>query len=288
MPDSADPRLKDVLVDFTDMPALPNVVAKLTRLIADPKTTASDINEALSSDPGLVTKILKLVNSPYYGFSRRITSITNAVVILGFNQIRNLAFSAFIYDMFAAGHGKGATFDINAFWKHSMGAAFIASRLAAGIDPKLEEDGFICGLLHDLGKFIMVQKAKRDVEEVMAVVRREDVLFFAAEQRCLKYDHALLGAAIMEMWNLPERLVQVVRCHHDPVSAPEGAELLTGIASLADIVARAMLIGNGGDERIPLLRGEVWTRIGLSWVDLEIVMRRAAEDFSKSDMFFSL
>ena len=89
-PDAA-PEFRDVVKNLTDMPALPNVVARLTRLIADPRTTASDINAALSSDPGLVTKILKLVNSSHYGFSRRITTITNAVVILGFNQVRTLA-----------------------------------------------------------------------------------------------------------------------------------------------------------------------------------------------------
>ena len=283
----APPQLAEVVDGLKDMPALPNVVAKLTRMISNPKTTAADINDTLSSDPGLVTKILKLVNSPYFGFSRRITSITNAVVILGYNQVRNLALSAFIFDKFADS-GKGALFDVKGFWKHSIGTAFIGSRLAASIDPKLEEDGFICGLLHDLGKFVMLQRAEPHMAKVMTLVRKRDILFYAAEQECLGYNHAQLGAAVMERWNLPETLVEVVKNHHTPEAAPETARALTCVTSLADIVARSMVMGNGGDDKIPRLSELVWRTIGLTWPVLDSIMRLAAEDYSKSDVFFSI
>ena len=284
MPDAA-PTLKDVVQNLDDMPALPTVVARLTRLIADPRTTASDINAALSSDPGLVTKILKQVNSSYYGFSRRITTITNAVVILGFNQVRNLALSAFIFDAF--GKQQGTPFDVNGFWRHSIGSAFLAAQLAKAIDPKMEEDAFICGLLHDLGKFIMARNAPGHIGMVMGKVKEKDILFYQAERLCLGYDHAALGAYAMEQWNLPESLCQVVRCHHNPPEAPENAQLLCCITNTADIVARAMLLGNGGDARIPLLDDTVWARIGIDMARLEGIMRKVADDYSKSDAFFA-
>ncbi|MCC8107849.1 MAG: HDOD domain-containing protein [Planctomycetes bacterium] len=272
--------------NFDDMPALPNVVARLTRLIADPKTTASDINSALSSDPGLVTRILKLVNSSYYGFSRRITTITNAVVILGFNQVRNLALSAFMFDTFAKSK-DGSLLDVGGLWRHSIGAAFLAAAIAKGTKPILEEDAFICGLLHDLGKFIMAEKAVADAGRVVGLVRERDLLFIEAERKILGYDHAVLGAVVMERWNLPPTLVNVVRHHHEPLSAPESARHLACVANVADIVSRALLMGNGGDRKIPRLEERVWQMTGLDWKRLEGIIRRVAEEYSKSEAFFA-
>ena len=277
--------MQEVLDRITDMPALPNVVARLTRLIADPKTTASDINAALSSDPGLVTKILKLVNSSYYGFSRRITTITNAVVILGFNQVRNLALSAFIFDKFA--HSRKNPFDLDSFWRHSMGSAFVCARLARRVNPKLEEGAFICGLLHDLGKFIMAQNAPEHIVRVVELVQKRDILFHDAEKLCLGYDHTMLGSVIMERWNLPETLVNVVRNHHAPLEAPDNSITLCCITQVAEVVARALLMGNGGDRKIPRVLPEVWARTGLDWSQLDVIIHRAADEFAKSDAFFS-
>lgn len=283
----AQPGLQDALERLTDMPALPNVVARLTRLIADPKTTASDINDALSADPGLVARILRLVNSPFYGFSRRIATVTNAVVILGFSQVRSLALSAFIFDKLAK--KRDARFDLDGLWRHSLGTAFAAAGIARHIDPKLEEDAFICGLLHDLGKFVMARNVPEHLALVLDAVRNRGILFNEAEHQCLDYDHAQLGAAVMERWNLPGTLVRAVLRHHTPLPQKGTAEepaILDCIASLADILARILLMGNGGDARVPLLTDGVWKRLGLDWAGLENVARKAAEEYAKSDAFF--
>ncbi len=281
------PDIEDVLGKITDMPALPAVVSRLIQLIADSRTTASAINAALSVDPGLVTKILKLVNSPYYGFSRRIATITNAVVILGFNQVRNLALSAFVFDKIA-GAEDDSGFDVNALWRHSIGSAFLCARISRTLDAKLVEDAFICGLLHDLGKFIMAQYAPDHLALVMDRVRGEDILFHDAEKKTLGYDHAALGALVMERWNLPRILVDVVRNHHNPMAAPGDSRTLCCVARTAEIAVRSLLMGNAGDDRIPLLSSEVWETTGLDWNRLEDIIRKVAEEYSKSDAFFSI
>ncbi len=285
MAEAAD--IEGVLEKITDMPALPAVVSRLIGLIADSRTTASEINAALSADPGLVTKILKLVNSSYYGFSRRITTITSAVVILGFNQVRNLALSAFVFDKFASPEDDDA-FGVNALWRHSIGSAFLCARISRTLDAKLVEDAFICGLLHDLGKFIMAQYAPDHLALVMDAVRREDILFHEAERKTLGYDHAVLGALAMEQWNLPRTLVDVVRNHHDPMTAPEDGRTLCCVARTAEITARSLLMGNAGDDRIPLLAHDVWETTGLDWNRLEDIIRKVAAEYSKSDAFFSI
>lgn len=278
--------LEEVIDNLSDISTLPDVVAKLTQLIADPDTTASDINDALSRDPGLSAKILKIVNSSFYGFARRIATITNAVVILGFNQVRNLALSAFVFNNFDS-TGNRFGFDLKAFWKHSLGVAFVSSQLARRVDARLEEDAFICGLLHDLGKCIMAQKAPADLAKVMETVVEENILFYEAEKKVLSYDHALLGAAVVERWNLPEVLVQVIRNHHTPELAVE-TSTLSAIVNAGDIAARSLLMGSGGDGRIPRLTGEVWRRLGIDWTGMEKVARRSADEFRKSDLFFSM
>ncbi len=281
----AVPTLLDAAENLSDIPALPAVVARLTRLIDDPRTTASDINETLSSDPALVAKILKQVNSPFYGFPRRITTITSAVVILGFNHVRNLALSAFVFDAF--GSAADTRFDVAAFWRHSIGSAFLAAKLAKEHGAGVEEDAFVCGLLHDLGKFIMARNVPEHMESVLGTAEAEGILFLEAERLCLGYDHADLGAYAMERWNLPESLCHVVRFHHRPLEAPEDARTLACVTNAADIVARAMLLGSGGDALIPLLSEAVWEAVGVDMARLEGIMRKVADDYSKSDAFFA-
>jgi putative nucleotidyltransferase with HDIG domain len=274
-----------VIADFGDMPTLPHVVARLTRLIANPNTTASDINKALSRDPGLTARILRLVNSSYYGFARRITTITNAVVILGFTQVRNLALTAFIMDNFSVSAASG--FDMKAFWRHSIGTAFLAGHIGRGLGVKLDEDAFVCGLLHDLGKSVMAVKAPADVRKVLDVVGSENVLFYEAERRALGYDHATLGAALMERWNLPELMVETAREHHNPEAAGEGHRLLASVVHFADILARALLMGSGGDPLIPRIAEAAFERTGLNWRTVEAIMRRSTEEYAESDLFFA-
>lgn len=280
--------LEEILDDLSDMPTLPDVVAKLTQLIADPKTTANDINDTLSSDAALSAKILRIVNSSYYGFSRRIASITNAVVILGFNQVRNLALSAFIFDNFSQ-TGENVGFDLKAFWKHCIGVAFTAGQIAKKVDPRLEEDAFICGLLHDLGKYVMAQKSRADLGQVIRLAVDKRQLFINAEHQLLEYDHAVLGSALVERWNLPENLVEVIRHHHEPLAmeAEPRTVLLAAITNTADITARALLMGSGGDNKIPRLTRGVWELLGLGWNELDLIARRSTAEFMKSDIFFS-
>ncbi|MDR3078279.1 MAG: HDOD domain-containing protein [Planctomycetota bacterium] len=274
-----------VLDNLKDMPSLPTVVAKIIGLIANPKTTASDINAVISRDPGLVTRILKLVNSSFYGFSRRITTITSAVVILGFSKVRDIALSSFVFDSFVGGPGSRRAV-LDGLWRHSLGAALFCSAITRRIDPKGEEDAFIRGLLHDLGKFVMIRGAPEDARKVLDLTAREEnLLCLEAERRSLSYDHAELGAAVLERWNLPAMTVEVVRRHHDPLAAPNEMKLPTCVANLSDILARTFLMGDPGDTAIPALSPLVRERVGLGWPDLEALSRQVAAEYTKSGSF---
>jgi putative nucleotidyltransferase with HDIG domain len=277
--------LAAILDQVQDMPSLSPVLARLTALIASPDTTANDITLAISRDPGLVTRVLKLVNSAYYGFTRRISTITSAVVILGFKQIRNMALSSFVFDNFV--NIASPRFDINGLWRHSLGVATFAAAVARLVAPRNIEDIFICGLLHDLGKFVLFRSDPEKAVRIFELAERDNLPFLAAENRLSAYDHARLGAAATERWKLPSSVVEVIRFHHAPLKAPEASSLPTAVINFADIMARSLLMGEGGGKRVEILSPEIWGRIGLSWPSVEKISRQAAKDYVDAAAFYA-
>ena len=279
-----EPEVAALLDRLRDMPSSPSVVAKLTVLMADPRTTANEIAHALSRDPGMAARILRLVNSARYGFSRRIATITMAVVIAGFREIRNLALSAFFFNNFVASPFAGI--NIEGLWSHSLAVAFFAAAIAKRTSAKNADDAFIHGLLHDIGKFIVIRTDTDRAIRVRKLAERDNLLLVEAERRSLSYDHAELGAAAMERWNLPQSSVEAVRHHHAPFEAPESSVAHACIVNLADVMARALLMGDPGDQRIPTLTEDVWRRVGLSWPDMETASRRVAGEYAGAGDFF--
>lgn len=277
--------LRSIVESVTDLPTLPTVLAKLTRLIADPNSSAADINEALSRDQGLTTKILRIVNSPYYGFPRRISTLTNAVVILGYNKIRNLAMSSFVYKSLNT-RITFRKFNIRELWRHCLATAMFSEALVTS-SLKIGEDAFICGLLHDFGKGIMGQYARDDLFQVISQTTQKNTLFYQAEKDLLGYNHAEIGAEVAERWNLPKVIVSVLRSHHEPFSLEGEERHLAIVVNFSDILARSLALGHPGDDQIPDLKPEIWEFMGLTWDEVETLMRKVEQELRRTEDFFS-
>jgi putative nucleotidyltransferase with HDIG domain len=275
--------IQRIIADITDLPTLPDVVTKVNQLISDSNTSAADINKVISRDLALSAKILKLVNSPFYGFPRRITTITYAVVILGFNTVRNLALSAFVFDAFKKGSRH---FDAAAFWKHSICTAFLSQDLAKKIIPGKEEDAFIAGLLHGVGKVVMSQYLLEDMKKVAQRVEETGCQFTQAESELLDYNHAELGAALLEKWNLPEPVVGVVRNHLNPQPGEKPTNV--EVVHLSNILTRALNFGSSGDSRIPQISPAVWSSLGLTWADVDALLGQVVDEIRKGNEFLSM
>lgn len=267
-----------------NLPTLPGVVAKVTRLVEDPKASAADINNAIRQDIALSARILRLVNSSFYGFPRKIGSITHAVVILGFNTVRNVVLSAFVLDTFEA---KDLPFGYRDFWIHSLGAAVASEHLARRRGMKDFDDAFMAGLLHDIGKVVLHQYARDDFAEVLDVVKQKDCLIMEAEREVLGMTHAEVGEMLLDEWHLPVKLVKSVARHHDPAGADEARDLAS-IVHVADIFVRALLVGNGGDARIPRASQEAWGSLGVELSRVEAVARDLAREMRRVDVFMEL
>jgi HD-like signal output (HDOD) protein len=278
-------QLDRVIGKIEGLPTLPTVVARINQLIEDPTASAGDINEVISRDLALSSKILKVVNSAFYGFPRRISSMTHAVVILGFNTVRNIALSAFIFDAFDT---RELAFGHRAFWLHSVGTGVASQVVAVHAGLAGVDDAFVGGLLHDVGKVIMHQHLADDLKQVIDRAARDDISFVEAERYELGYSHAELGALLMENWKLPVGLVDSLRYHHDPQAAGEQSRQAAAAVHLGDYLCRALLIGSGGDAKMPPLVEAAWAGLGLTEADLPEILGEISTEMSKATAFIDL
>lgn len=242
-------RVRRELLQGTELiPSLPEVVVKILRLSNDRNAGLADFEECLRADAPLVARLLKVVNSPFYGFSRKITSVKDAVSVLGTRGVRSLVLAAgasgYLERNYACyGH------DTRGLWKHSVAVAAAAQRIgkALGADSACREELFVAGLLHDIGK-ILLGPFLVDLGEDVSQHPEETV---AVEQALLGTDHQEAGALITERWNLSAMVVDVVRWHHAGADGPHVRE--AAIVRLADRYARFLGYGYRKDVR----RGQV-------------------------------
>lgn len=276
--------LKKFIRRIDSLPALPTVVAHVNEIVESPTASASDINNAIRRDVALSARILKLVNSSFYGFPRKISSITHAVVILGLPTVRNVVLSAFVLDAFS---GKGLPFGHREFWIHSLGVGAAANALAKRRRLAETEDAFVAGLLHDVGKIVLHQYARADFNDALRIVAERDCLLYDAEREVMATSHAEIGSLLLDTWHLPSHLVESVALHHTPDVATQSPDL-TAVVHVADILTRALLVGSGGDLRIPRASHAAWTRIGVAVGEVDDLVREIAGEVRKIDAFIEL
>ena len=248
--------LSIIETELQDLPALPAVIVRVMQTINEPTTSAADLNRLISSDQALSGKILRLVNSSYYGFPRRIATITHAIVILGFNTIRNLGTSLGVAKAFDP-RGKTAL-DRNQFWSHSVATAVAAWIIARrrNLNAKMTEEVFVGGLLHDMGKLFLDQYFPDQYAIAIKLARAANIGIWDAEKTALGIGHVLVGKRIAEKWNLPPTLTAMIALHHQPTLSQDYFDIVA-IVHAADRVARKLNLGDGGDPTVPHLDPKV-------------------------------
>ena len=216
------------------LPTLPSVAAHVFEIASAPNSSASDLTKVIMNDPSLTSKILKVVNSAFYGFSQKIGTVKHAVVVLGLNEIMDLAFGVAAAKAFEVTPLEGL-FDPNAVWHHSVCTGLIAQNLCQRV-PKYEREklgGFTAGLLHDFGKIFLAQTFHEIYRDIHIQGAKQGVPLFELEEERLGLNHALIGRLLASNWNLPEYLVEAIAFHHQPFSASSHAGL-AALIGLAD------------------------------------------------------
>lgn len=227
-----------------NLPTLPGMIDQISKAVESQRFSVDDIGKLISRDQVLSAKVLKLANSAFFGFSRKVGSLTQALVLLGFDVVKGLILTSSVFDLMKA-RAEG-------LWLHSMGVATAASIIATHLELEDAEEISLAGLLHDLGKVVLRAHMTEDMESINELVEVEGLSIREAEQEVLGFTHAEVGRWLAEAWKLPEQLAEPIQHHHDPGRAKD-APVVTAVVHFADILVRGYGYGDGGDPWVPPL-----------------------------------
>ncbi len=260
--------IRSIIKDTKSLPTLPGVIAKLTSLAENNKASVNEMARVVASDQVLSAKVLRLVNSPFYGFSGRVSTISNALILLGVNVVKSLALSSSIFEMMEK--------NTVGLWEHSLGAGVAANIIAKKLNlPEIEEIS-TAALLHDIGKVIIKIKLESDYDHLIALIKEKDLSMLEAEKDLLDADHAEIGEWLARSWFLPEKLIEPIAFHHD-VERASTQLAKTSVVHLADVLVKASGFGFSGDDYVPRIQTAAWKKLGLNEAMLEEIVRDLEE-----------
>lgn len=245
-----DPQQEKIVIDaiqeISHIATLPEVTMKIIRLVEDPDSTAQDLNRIITNDPALGARILKVVNSAFYGLPGQIGSINRAIVLLGLNAVKNIAIAASLAKLFRGGQICPG-FDARDLWSHSIAVATATKQLADRSGLGLPDEAFLSGLIHDIGIMVEVQARRAKFIEMFEKLKQQPGLTMReAERQVLGATHEQFGAGLCRMWKFPMSLGYVTGFHHRPMELAPGHRRLTCLVHVADIVAARAEMGFRG------------------------------------------
>ena len=255
------------LKQIQDLPTLPSTFMRVLKALRNPKSTAKEIALIIESDQAITMRVLRLVNSSFYGLSRSVDSVQQAVVLLGSSTLKNVVISVSVFKALS-GRSKDDTFDREAFWQHSIGCGMIARFLGGKINCGRDEEAFIAGIIHDIGKVVLDQYFHDNLLAVVRAVRERQISFYEAERAELEITHSEIGSALADIWGLPPNLIEVIGNHHRLVADSSHAKL-AALTQLADAIVRRHHVGSGGDEILPEIDPLCWVILELDPTSLD-------------------
>jgi len=227
------------------IPSLPGVVATVRRLVQNQDVNFDELADSIGMDQGLTANLLRLANSAYFGFQRSIGSVQEALVRLGTQRIYHLVLGLCVAPM-ARKRVKGYDLPAGKLWAHAVATAVGAESMARALGLACPDHVFTAGLLHDVGKLVLGTFVEVNAEPIRALAFDEGVPFDEAERRVLGIDHAEVGALLLDRWNLPPRIVEVGRWHHNPREL-KGDRLVVDLVHTADALCLEAGLGGGGE-----------------------------------------
>ena len=208
-------QLNNIIMTTRDLPAMPQVASKVLELSADPNTSAQQLQQIIADDQAMTARILKIANSAMYSCSRKVKTLTEAIVMLGFNSIRSLVVTSAARNLY---NTRKSTTGLKErlLWEHSIGVAFACRLLVKERNPALAEEAFLAGLMHDIGKLVLNLRVPEEFDEIVQLVYNENRAFNLTEKEVLGFDHAEVGARLVHKWNLSPVLEYTILNHHNP------------------------------------------------------------------------
>jgi putative nucleotidyltransferase with HDIG domain len=251
--------VKKKLKKLEGLPTLPPIVQRLNLMIEDEKTSIHQIANLIEKDQVITSKILRLANSAFYGFPKKVSTVQNALILLGINVVKVLIITSSIFEIIYKE-------DVG-LWEHSIGVAACSRILAEKVGLKEPQEVATAGLLHDLGRIIQKVSFKEEYEKILELTKNgKDPL--QAEKEILGIDHAEMGSFIMKTWNLPDRLVEAVDAHHEFEKAKEFKKE-AAVVHLSDILIHVRGYGSSLYRKVPPLQEKALKTLKLNLFEIK-------------------
>jgi putative nucleotidyltransferase with HDIG domain len=250
----------EVLIKNVQLTSFPDIYYRITKVLNDPKSSASHLAEVISKDTSLSTKLLRIANSAFYGLPSKVDTVTRAITFIGLNEISTLAMGVLAMRFFKNIPQK--LIDMKTFWIHSIACGTIASIIARNKKGLGEERFFVAGMLHDVGRLVTaITLPQKTVQAILESKKRLTPLF-KIEKEIFGYDHAKVAALLLRKWNFPVALENMVGFHHEPAGAPQPLD--ASIIHFANIMSLSCQFGHSGEIFVPPLSGKAWETISIS------------------------
>jgi HD-like signal output (HDOD) protein len=278
------------IAEISHIATLPEITLKIIELVEDPSSTAQDLHKVISNDPALCSRILKVVNSAFYGLPRQIGSINRAIVLLGLNAVKNIAIAASLTKLFRGGE-LCARFSAKDLWIHSIATAACAKLVCDELKLGVSDEAFLAGLIHDIGIMVEVQALRHELLQVFEEMTFDSngtptCSMLEIEQRILGADHQAFGSGLCEAWKFPKSFTYVTQHHHDPSALPAANRMLTAIVHVADRLAAQAGFGFRGDLQSLEMDANILADLRLTEEHLEAVKAGLPEAFGEIEATF--
>ena len=281
--------LKEKIQNIIQLPALPNHAIEIINMIDDPNITASALGSVVSKDQVLTAKVLKIANSPFYGFSKRIATIDFAIIVLGFDTLKEVVMSISLIS--SLNKKLAQEFNSIEFWNHSISCGVISRALARNYGYRVIGEVFIAGLLHDIGILIVNQYFYKEYKEIIKLINENNINILQAEEIVFGVTHAEIGSWLAEKWNFPDQLVESIAHHHNPNDSSEYKEIVS-IVHKADFLCQKYKIGNFDLEETLLYTDSnglsLYQDIDMSEDFINIFKQVILDEIEQSKNFFTI
>ncbi|MCK4632281.1 MAG: HDOD domain-containing protein [candidate division Zixibacteria bacterium] len=257
---------------LTDLPSMPTVISKLHSLMNDPDIGTNQVAAVVGTDAALVARTLKLVNSPFYGFSRRVTSIDEAIAILGVNALHQLVMTTAVFDIVQS----DMILNMHDFWLHSFGVGVFTKHLLPSAGVEVQNNALMCGILHDIGRLVLARSEPSMFSTFYfdrggVTGTEEEIEFFGVS-------HQQLGEMLAQKWNFPDEIIAATAYHHKPDQAPAEFQLMVSAINIADVLCHTMHVGSSASAYLTEFFPSAWQKLELNETKLENVLKRSLDE----------
>jgi HD-like signal output (HDOD) protein len=278
---------KNIVFDSVkSLPTLPEIFHKVLVLVADEDASLKELSDLISYDQAISTRLLKVANSAYYGFMKKIATIQRAIVVLGFEEVKSLTLGIGLFNTMK--RVKGSTsLNLHNFWLHSVGCALAGQNISQNAEGLEEGVAFTACLLHDIGKLVLDCFFIQHYSQVLKMVQLKEVSLAEAETEMMGFNHADVGGWLCEKWKLPPLLSNPISFHHKVDEVDSKYILISSIVHLADILCKRAQIGNSGDNQIGPIQPTAQENLMLTRDELQKIFVQLKQEESKALDFLS-